>query len=363
MEIKKVVFILNSIHQQRCIKRIDEFIERGYNVSVYGFERDGGVPTVPRTFKINIIGKILHSDSMLTRLRIMYRAIREIVRRENGKNIIFYYFLLDVAIVGRLISRRPYIYENSDLMYGYKSKLLQFFFKRVDKYIITKSVASVLTSEGFIEYLFESVKPDNVFVIPNRINKRIQKYEYEEKILDINHIVFSFVGFIRQEAVQSFADVIARHFPQHEFRIYGRSVNMEFYERLAENYKNIKIMGMFSNPEDLPRIYGDTDIIVSALGNKESNNVNIIYAEANKIYEAIYFRKPIIVGTGTFQANKVQKNHWGYNLSDFSEEGIICFINSLSEESIKSVIYSLSKVPREEAIDNNIEIYSYLESL
>ena len=34
---KKIVFIINAVSNQRCIKRVNEFVERGYNVVAYGF--------------------------------------------------------------------------------------------------------------------------------------------------------------------------------------------------------------------------------------------------------------------------------------------------------------------------------------
>lgn len=38
-KIKKVVFLLESISQPRCIKRINSFISNGINVKVYGIDR------------------------------------------------------------------------------------------------------------------------------------------------------------------------------------------------------------------------------------------------------------------------------------------------------------------------------------
>ena len=35
----RIVFILNSIQHQRCVKGIQEFICRGYEVEIYGFSR------------------------------------------------------------------------------------------------------------------------------------------------------------------------------------------------------------------------------------------------------------------------------------------------------------------------------------
>lgn len=33
---KKIVFVINAVSNQRCIKRVNEFVERGYNVVAHG---------------------------------------------------------------------------------------------------------------------------------------------------------------------------------------------------------------------------------------------------------------------------------------------------------------------------------------
>ena len=41
MNKKKIVFILNNVTITRCLKRVGEFIDNGYDVDVYGFEKLG----------------------------------------------------------------------------------------------------------------------------------------------------------------------------------------------------------------------------------------------------------------------------------------------------------------------------------
>lgn len=54
----KIVFIINSITQPRCLKRVQEFIDHGYEVAVYGFERKGNNIAKSTLFPVHSLGEI-----------------------------------------------------------------------------------------------------------------------------------------------------------------------------------------------------------------------------------------------------------------------------------------------------------------
>ena len=64
----KIVFIINSISAQRCIKRVEEFIANGYEVDVYGFSRKMAVPLEPKNFRLNVIGTFENAMPFAKRL-------------------------------------------------------------------------------------------------------------------------------------------------------------------------------------------------------------------------------------------------------------------------------------------------------
>ena len=53
----KIVFIVNDLLAQRCVKRIREFIEHGYEVEVYGYYRTEFEFPHLDDVKLNIIGE------------------------------------------------------------------------------------------------------------------------------------------------------------------------------------------------------------------------------------------------------------------------------------------------------------------
>ena len=360
---KKIVFILNSIQQQRCLKRIEEFLDNGFEVVVYGYNRLNVIPTRPTRFKITVLADIPYGMSVAARYRLMRKTLRPIIDKYKDEDVVYYYFLLDVALVGISLNHKPYIYENSDLMYGYFPRPLRWLFKEIDKKVATRSLVSIFTSEGFVEYLFRHKRPQYVFVIPNRLNKKVLQLPYPQKKLDVNHLTFTFVGALRQPATQLFIETLLKYFPQHEFHFYGviHESLRYIYDNLAAQYSQCHIYGAFSNPDDLPSIYEHCDILLSAMGLESTPNVE--YAEPNKFYEAIYFRKPIIVSEDSYVGRKVKSLGIGFCLSDFTENGIKSFLESISEERLKHIYENLNKIPKEEAVDGNPQLFSLLDNL
>ena len=53
------------------------------------------------------------------------------------------------------------------------------------------------------------------------------------------------------------------------------------------------------------------------------------------MYEAIFFKKPILVSSNTFLAKQVEKYKSGYAINASKDDNIINFINSLTDNGIK----------------------------
>ena len=101
----KVVFISNILRQARCLRRIQDFIDRGYEVKVYGFDREGDCRALP-TFEYECVGVIANGDAYLKRLFVIREGVSKVFKKE-GKNCLYYIFSLDIAIVAKLLSYIP----------------------------------------------------------------------------------------------------------------------------------------------------------------------------------------------------------------------------------------------------------------
>ena len=326
---KTIVFILNSIQHPRCAKRIDEFLSRGYTVAVYGFSRENGL-YIPKTYRM--LGMLCNKSSYFSRFKLMYNAIRKVANQYDTRNTIFYYFGLDVAMAGRCATSIPYIYEESDLAHTYiKRCLFRKTLEWIDRFLIKRSEETIFTSEGFSLYHFNNNRPNNVTIIPNKLNEKCLYLKYRPiKNINLDCLNIGFVGGVRFYSVLNLAKVFALNFPNCTFHFFGSRMPTtdKLWNKLFEEcvgIPNVKYHGAFNNPEDLPGIYAQIDMVVATY---DVTIENVRYAEPNKIYEAIFFETPIIVSNGTFLSQKVNSLGIGFGINPLDEEEIVPFLSS-----------------------------------
>lgn len=358
----KVVFVLNALHMQRCVKRIDEVAGNGYQVEAYGFDRGVDVRKRPVSCGIEVIGCINNSTGYIKRLSTIYNGIKSVLKSTKGEDVVYYLFGLDNAMFFMLQSRKKFIYEESDLVHTYmKSGLARKFFEWVDNRSIRKSELAVFTSEGFIRYHFGTHKPMNSIVIANRLPLTVNELtKIEKKQIDLKHLSIGFVGFIRFKSIFNFSRVFCEKFPNHEFHFYGTIDNDNDRKLFAplQDYINCHFHGVFQHPNDLPAIYSQLDLVLSTY---DVENENVRYAEPNKIYEAIYFKTPIIVSSGTYLAEKTNELGIGYDIDAMDDEEVIKFVGSLTVKSIKEKMEAIERIDPQFALNVNDEFFEKLK--
>lgn len=359
----QIVFILNNITITRCLKRVSEFVDKGYEVEVYGFKKQGEEGyAVPIGFSITVLGTFSQEQPYFERLKVYYRSLKPLFKKYKNLDVVFYYFFFNIAFAARLQCRRRFIYEESDMPYlSMGNQWIRKCLSWIDKRIIQKSLLTVMTSEGFIDFHFGKKRPENIVVVPNRVNPGLMNLSYTMRPQhDWDHISFAFVGGFRYLSVLNFAEVIGESFPQHEFHAFGNIIsNGESLHALCEKYGNIHFHGKFKNPDDLPEIYGSIDLVLASY---DATSINAQYAEPNKMYEAIFFRVPIIVSKGTFLSRKVESLGIGYAINGLEKEEIRKFLTGLTQESYEEKIRNLKSIPREDAINVNPELFKYLSN-
>ena len=72
----KIIFIINSIQNPRCIKRVNEFIDKGYDVKVYAFNRGDFIFNNDIRFEINVLKTYSNELSYIKRFPILFNSIK-----------------------------------------------------------------------------------------------------------------------------------------------------------------------------------------------------------------------------------------------------------------------------------------------
>lgn len=340
------------------------FYENGYDVEVYGFDNglySKNIDAYPcPVHPIAVEGR----KSKFRSIRRNIRIVKEVSKLLKEGDII-YVFGIELACYYILYGRRnanAYIYEQADLNYTrLHNNGLVSFFKCIDKYIISCSYRTVLTSRGFVDYLYEyKESPTNIVLLENRLNNELKGVAVSMHLVDVRAIKFAFVGAVRYpRTILTFAKVIAEQYPQHQFHFYGEGYFSEMAKELCQQHpENLFFHGSFSNPGDLPRIYSEVDINVVCY---DQASMNVRIAEPNKLYESIFFRVPLVVSENTFLERRVKEMGVGYSIDSTNEHAIINFVDSLTIESVEQCQQSMDKVPMSALFDNTADLITSIK--
>lgn len=355
----RIVFIVGALSQPRCIKRIKAFYSKGYQCSVYGYNRGlYDMNQYPAEINVQVLCQIKNGKDYLGKFIQFCSDIKKIVELNNGVNVYFYAFGYVQALALKLF-KVNYLYEISDIFYAYpKFKYFFHILKFVDKHIIKNSHKTIMTSKGF--YNFFSLKYENIIVLPNKVDSNIERLcDRNVLTLQNSQYRFAFVGAIRYNSVLRFAETVGKFFPQHIFSFYG-GCSGEMKRKVAllqSRYNNIKVYGPYRNPQDLPSIYSKIDVVVACYDVKSLNEK---IAEPNKLYEALFFCKPIIVSSGTYLSERVHNLGCGFSLDANSEGSIKAFLKSLSPEQLNIISIREFRLASKEYVDNTENVVANL---
>ena len=170
-----------------------------------------------------------------------------------------------------------------------------------------------------------------------------------------------FVGMLRYKSVKNFIKVFCENYPKDEFIVYGK-VNEKESESFEElkSLPNYTFKGGFKNPDDLPKLYSEIDLVLATY---DTDFENVRYAEPNKIYEAIYFDTPIIVSKNTFLESKVLNLGIGYSVDAMNSEDVMSVISDIKQRGIDEKIDSCRKIAKEDCLNINTSFFQRLKAL
>lgn len=168
---KEIVFIVPQLSQPRCIKRIQSVFAASIPAKVYGFDRGVYSENLSELdFPVEIIWKN-PGKNKLSRNFFLLSKLFYVFKKHNGK-CVFYIFGSEFMNYMKLFGcNNNYIYEEADVSAVKKTNpLMRRLFVNLDKYCINHSDLTILTSQGFQNYLFPNTVLNNVILIPNKLS-------------------------------------------------------------------------------------------------------------------------------------------------------------------------------------------------
>ena len=356
---KEIIFILSSLNDSHFRKRVEEFMDNGYQVKVYGFKRKGQNLPLLRYNPV-VLGEI-ENRNFSARLSLFNRSIKGIAKVCKGK--LCFYSSLDIAIFAKQYIKAPYIYEVCDLTeLTIGNPVIRTALTKINKSVIRKSKKTIITSEGFADY-FSNLPQDKFYLIPNKVSADMPPFAGKKRELHIDKIKIGFAGVIRFESIYHFVKACADYGKNIEMHLFGIYSDADEWatkiEQIEKNYNNVFFHGRFSNPGDLPSIYEGVDLVLCTY----PPTLGVKYAEPNKLYEAIYFRCPIIVSEKVFLGDKVKRLNIGYVIDAMDEDKIKLFLESLNASNYQSKVDACKSIPQSECINTNDDFFKQIENL
>lgn len=353
---KRIVFVSTAITAPYVLKKIKAFRKNGFDTILYAYNRGDDFERLDtqNIGKIVDLGYIESGRGYIKKLFLHIKSLNRIFRENSSKDSLFILFMFDLAFINLLFYRRKIVYHISDLTYT-KTKNSKFvsILRHIDRYIVKESYLTMVTSLGFCKYLYPEGDIYNKFIeVPNLLqedNPYVRKAA--NPITSIESLRFGFVGLSRYESPIRIAKIIGKNYPMHSYAFYGNGIPklMNEIENLTKKYANITLHGRFNSSTDLEKIYSNLDILICCY---DITSTNVCIAEPNKLYEAMFFNKPIVVSEGTYLSEKVQNLGIGYAINAFDDQSIINFIDSLTIEKINSTIMRIKNVSTSCLIDN-----------
>lgn len=340
-------------------KRYHALKNNGFEVIAYGFRRNVNLSIIyPDDI---ILLPEVENGNYLKRIKTVFASINKIISI-HGKNAIYYATTFDIALVC-YIRKIRYIYGISDIVHSNFSFLLRSLFLKLDRKIIGKSLCTMLTSEGFLPYLnLKETSTRKCIFIKNKLDSSFTHITRPEKKLHKrSSIIFGFAGNIRYVTTLMFAELIGKEFPNHMFVFWGNGSNdtIEKVHHLCSQYTNISYQGPFANPNDLEKVYASIDVMVC---NYDTQTINERLLEPNKLYECIFFNKPLVVTRHTYLDATIKKMDIGIS-TDNSIEDLKKLIHKVSANKINHWIENECSVPTEKLIEDYTPFFTLINRI
>lgn len=347
--IKLFVFLVPALSQPRCIKRISSISEMGYNCDVYGYKRGKyDVNEYPSEINVQVLDTVSDGDYLRKAIK-SWKTLSKVVEKNRGTDVIFYAFGFFQAFVCA-IKRVKYVYEISDIFYAYpRLRRIKGLLRTIDKWLIKKSALTVMTSGGFLEF-FNIAENRKILIVPNKVSAKLTTIPRSAFNGELSSLRFGYIGSIKYDSIFRFADTIGRYYPNYHFDFYGSATDdiKVKIDDVVSKYNNVNSHGVYKNPDDLESIYSEIDIVIACY---DVNSENERIAEPNKLYESIYFCKPIIVSEGIYLARRVKELDCGFSIDASTVENIRIFIDSLTSFELKKISDKELYTPVEEIIN------------
>lgn len=355
---RELVFFCPDVTDASTLKRVQQFTDHGYRVTVFGFRRHRYNSEYQPTWPHVPLG--FTSDGRYgQRLGALLRAIPTIIaRRRLLKEASAYYARnidqLVLAILARFISssKAPLIYEVLDIPQiligdGFASRLI----RAVERMCLRSTRLLVLSSPGFHRAFYDAVQKyrGDWFLLENKLHPSITR----RRTLPTREgqgqrpWVVGYVGLIRgQETFDLITRLAERLRGRVIFKFRGvlTTVDQARFDDALARHPNIVYGGPYLPHNDLEDIYGEVDFAWAL--DLEHTDHNSRWLMPCRFYEAGYFGVPCLGVQGFEVGSMLERHRIGWTFDEPLEESLVRFFEELTPDEYIRIRGRLRAAPR-----------------
>jgi len=323
-----MLFIFPVSTQPRYARRIRQHQNEGAQITVASFERDYfSKNTLPDNIKYVSLGK-LSSGGYIKRIPRILKVISRLVKLSKSNDIIFIFSADILIFLSPFLPKRKVWYEIGDIRKFSPNRFINRVYELIYGITLNRVSAVFVTSVGFKDYIIAQygLKKERIRIIENKLQKEIfsDKPHLEFSGLSKADFTIGIIGLLRYENILNFIKAYKNSSASYSIAIYGDGPLRKEIEPYVDNNK-IKFYGQFKYPDDLESIYESIDLSFTMY---DSEDQNVRLALPNKLYESMYFKKPILVSKGTYLEERVMADAIGFSWDQKDMDGLVAYLDS-----------------------------------
>jgi succinoglycan biosynthesis protein ExoL len=354
----ELLFFCPDVTDASTLKRVQQFMDFGYRVTVFGFRRERyntayqpPWPNVPLGFTTD--ARYWH------RLSALFRAIPALFAHRDalGRAAVFYARNIDqllLALLARLItsSRAPVAYEVLDIppilmRRGPVPSLL----RAIERLCLRRIGLLVLSSPAFHRNYYEAVQKyrGDWFLLENKLHPSISSLPAPVRRAAERGRpwVVGYFGLIRGESTFALITRLAERLRGRVLFKFGgilTTVGQAKFDEVLRRCPNIVYGGPYLPHQDLEQLYRDVDFAWAL--DLEHTDHNSRWLMPCRFYEAGYFGIPCLAVRGFEVGNTIEKHRIGWTFDAPLEEALIRFFERLTPTDYERIRGRLRSVPR-----------------
>lgn len=276
-------------------------------------------------YELQLSGKTERGMKNFTTLKSYMDSLKSWMKDNVDKFDAIHAFDLDTGLVAKKIAKsynKHLVYHIADFYVDSRAKIpgpLKFIIRSMEYSIINYADNTIICTEERKDQIAGS-RPRKLTVVHNTPSIDFDVSSYIDQSMDPDHkLTLAYIGVLSKRRFIDQAVDCMMGMKDSQMILAGGGDLVDFVKERAEKTDNIKYKGKVDY-EDTFDIYSKSDLMFAVYNPQIMNHK---YSAANKIYEAMLLKKPIIVARGTSMDKIVERHDIGfvidYDKSEFRD--------------------------------------------